>query len=119
LQEAFEVGWSGVGDEGGGAPVVEECVGSSGSGDFFDEELARAELGAGGWVGGECEEGVGRLMLLGEAGLDRPGVGVECGEGGGGGLGEETRCAEEKKSAAEEWELAEDAARRVHGGERG
>ena len=76
-------------------------------------ERRRRECGG---VGGEDEEGVGGAVLLGEAGLDGAGVGVEGGDGGEDGCGEEAWSAEEKKSAAEERELAGEA---VHAGERG
>ena len=36
LEEALEFGRGGVGDEGGGAPVMEEGVGSGGGGDLLD-----------------------------------------------------------------------------------
>jgi hypothetical protein len=118
LEKAFEVGWFGVGDEGGGAPVMEEGVGRGRSGEVFDEELAGAEVAEGGGVGGEREEGVGRVVLLGEAGFDLGSVGVEGGDRGGGWLGEEARCGEEKGRAGEENELADEVARRVHGDKR-
>ena len=105
LEEVFEVGGGGVGDEGGGAPVVEEGVGGGGCGQLLDEDLAGAELGASGGVAGEGEEVVGGAVVLGEAGLDGAGVDAEGGECGGGWLGEEGRVAEEKKCAEEEWEL--------------
>ena len=66
--------------------MVEEGVGGGGSGELLDEELAGAELGASGGVAGECEEVVGGAVLLGEAGLDGAGVGVEDGDGGEGWL---------------------------------
>src|ERR1700761_366981 len=82
LEEVLEVGGGAVRDKGGGAPVVEEGVWSGGGGDFFNEELAGAEVREAGGVGGEDEEGGGGLVLLGEAGLDGMGVGVEGGDGG-------------------------------------
>ncbi len=106
LEEAFEVGWRGVGDEGGGAPVMEEGVGGDGGCELFDEELAGSELSASGGVAWEGEKGLGRAVVLGEARLNGVGVGVEGDDGGGGELGEETRCAEEKKCAEEKREPA-------------
>lgn len=50
---------------------------------------------------------------MSEAGLDRVGVGVEGGHGGGGWLGEEMRC--EQKSKAEKRQIAEVAGHHVHG----
>ena len=73
LEEVFEVGGSDVGDEGGGAPVVEEGVGSGGGGDVLDEELAGAELGACGGVAGECEEGCRESGAAGRGGTRRCG----------------------------------------------
>ena len=104
-EEALEVCGCGVRDEGGGAPVVEEGVGRLGGGcEVFDEELARAKAGAGGW--GDGEEGVGRAVLLSEAGLELGGVGVEGGDGGGRGFGEKMWGLEKKKCSEEERQVA-------------
>ena len=116
LEEVLEVSSGCVRDKGGGAPVVEDGAGSGGCGELFDEELAGAELGAGGGVAGQCEEDVGGAVLPREPGLEGAGVGVEGDDGCEGLLGEEVRRVEEKKGAAEECELASEA---VHECERG
>jgi hypothetical protein len=60
--------------------VVEEGSGEwrSGGGELLDDEVSRVEV-----LRGRCEEGAWGPVLLGEAGLDCAGVGVEGGDGGG------------------------------------
>ena len=61
----------------------------------------------------ESLEAAGGAVLLGEAGFDAAGVGVEGGSGGGSGLGREARGAQEDEEGGEERrELASEA---VHG----
>ena len=93
-EELLESGGVGVGDEGGGSPVVEHgaglvggCGGGAGFGEVFEEDLAVVKAGV---VGGG-EEGGGGGVLEGQALLDGCGVGGESGLGGRGEFGVDPR----------------------------
>ena len=87
--EAVEVGGGGSGGEGCPAPVVEHRAGvfdAIGRRNAFDDQTAAMQRRL---RGGGGEEVAGGAVLLRQAGLYGPYVGVEGGERGWGGFGEQ------------------------------